>query len=111
MTLPWRLQFTDEDMRRALRRLPALELEDLAEGAMDEPFCGVCTALKPVVRDRLPGWLAAGVVLAYHDEATAGADEVDDDDYLYAMGLSCVLTYQRCQRTYAEARRLLAVGG
>lgn len=97
---------TEVELRRALRILKARNptaLDDLITiGEMEEPFCGVCSCLLGIVRERLPGWRAAIVILTYHDEPLFDTDEAC---YLRAIGLGNVFMYMRCQNVYRMAAK------
>lgn len=104
--------YTEQTMRGALRRFLSVDPESvsyLAEGPLEEPLCRACTELLPIVNDRLPGWGAALDILNYHDEMMygIGKDYDYEEDPVYGIGLSQVVTYIRCLRVYAAARELV----
>lgn len=103
------MNYDTDNMQRAMMRLHFIHpwaVKDLAEyGPLEEPLCGVCSTLNPILVGKLSGYHLAERILMFHDEWVY---KVDDEDYMKAIGLAGCLTYFRCLEIYEFARRCLA---
>lgn len=112
------MYWTDEMMRRALRRLKPETVKELARGPLGGDDCRTCQVLLPMHLQMTEAGhgerYAAITLLMYHDEPTFDPDLSMDyaedpwGDYYYGSGIGCVVTYGRCLRIYAAARALVA---
>jgi hypothetical protein len=94
------MDLSEEDLAVVLAILPRKAIEELSHGPWPEPYCGFCRSLEAAESEMTDAqkYIAACLV-EWHDEPMrdpAKTKREGDKE-----------TYERCQRTYAAAKRVL----
>lgn len=94
------MDLSEEDVAVVLAILPRKAVEDLSHGPWPEPKCGLCRSLEGAEPEMTQAQkYIAACLIEWHDEPMR--------DPALTKREGDKETYERCQRTYAAAKRVM----
>lgn len=94
------MDLSEEDVATVLAFLPRKAVEELSHGPWPEPYCGFCRSLEAAESEMTQAQkYISACLIEWHDEPMR--------DPALTKREGDKETYERCQRTYAAAKRVL----